>query len=128
MPKQIFQQVSVLALTLMLSACVSAPQKPESSWTVKASTESQQRIWVTQPDGSRQCAPKSAKVSPEGAAQQLKASGIIVFQAKLGNDGRMRIQKCGSPTGATVDLEIARVDLPKALSLGFVTKTSAPSP
>lgn len=124
MTKQFIRQAVVIPLLLSALACTSAPQKPESTWTVKATTQSQQRIWVTKPDGSRQCAPKSASITPSGAAQQLKAAGIMVFQFKPGNDGHMRIQKCGSPTGATVDLEISRFDLPTALSKGYVTKSN----
>lgn len=110
--------------SLLLVACTTAPQKP-SEWKVKATTESNQRIWVTKADGSRQCDKKTKALRPDQAAAQLKNAGVIVFDAKAGNDGMMRAQKCGNSTGGTVDVQISRVDLQKALSQGFVTKTTA---
>lgn len=106
----------------VLAACTSAEQKPESQWTVKATTASQQKVWVSKDDGSRQCAGKKGAISPEFAMRQLKAAGVIAFQSKNGNDGQMRAQKCGSPTGNTVDVEISRADLRKALAMGYVSR------
>ena len=114
----------LFALALPISASTHAVQKPEKKWTVKTTTESSQKIWVTRPDGSKQCAPNKGVASPEQVAGQLQAAGILVFQSRSGTDGQMRIQKCGAPTGRTVDLEISRPDLAKALSLGFVSKTT----
>ncbi len=110
---------------LLLSACTTEPAKTSTQWTVKATTEGQRKIWVTKPDGSQQCAPKSSVLSPALAAQQLKVSGVPVFEFKTGSDGKMHIQKCGAPTGRTVDLEISRNDISRALSLGYVTKSTA---
>ena len=110
--------------SLFFVACTTAPQKP-SEWKVKASTESNQKIWVTKADGSRQCDRKTKTLSPEQAAGQLKSAGVIVFDAKAGNDGMMRAQKCGNSTGGTVDVQISRIDIQKALSLGFVSKTTS---
>lgn len=110
--------------SFLLTACASATQKAPTKWNVKATTEGQQKIWVSKPDGSRQCAPKGKALSPSLAAEQLKGVGVPVFEARNGNDGKMYIQKCGSPTGSTVDLEISRRDITKALSLGFVTKST----
>ena len=109
---------------LGLASCTHAVQKPEKQWTVKTSTESAQRIWVARPDGSRQCASNKKTPSPAQVAQELQAAGVLVFQSRSGSDGKMRIQKCGAPTGRTVELEISRPDLEKALGLGFVTKTT----
>jgi len=114
-----------ILLCLGVSACTSAEQKPTSEWTVKATTASQEKIWVTKPDGSRQCAGSKGSISPDFAARQLKAAGVIVFQSKTGNDGQMRAQKCGSTTGNTVDVEISRVDLRKALTLGYVSTANS---
>jgi len=115
-------KVSLVFLCLGLVACSTAEQKPV--WTVKASTAGQQKIWVTKADGSVQCSKKGA-ISSDFASRQLKAAGVIVFQSKNGHDGQMRAQKCGAPTGTTVDAEISRVDLRKALELGYVSKTTA---
>ena len=108
-----------------LSACVTAEQKP-AKWDVKVTTASQQKIWVTKSDGTTQCGGKKGALSPAMAAQQLKNAGILVFQSKAGRDGQMHAQKCGAPTGATVDVEISRIDLRKALGYGFVSKETAP--
>lgn len=108
-----------------LGACVSAEQKPSSNWQVKTTTASQQTVWVAKGDGSKQCGPKTGITTPGMAAAEAKQAGIIVHKAKAGNDGRMRSQQCGQPTGATVELEISRNDLRKALSLGFVSKETA---
>jgi hypothetical protein len=114
----------IVLLSLALSGCA-AEQKQPTQWKVKTTTESQQKIWVTKSDGSLQCKPKAKALTPDAAAAQLKSAGIPVFQSRSGNDGQMHAQRCGSPTGATVDLEISRIDLTKALGRGFVTKTSA---
>lgn len=115
-------KTSLVFLCLALTACASAEQKPV--WTVKATTASQQKIWVSKADGSRQCAGKKGAVSSDFALRQLKAAGVLAFQAKTGTDGQMRTQNCGAPTGNTVDVEISRIDIKKALELGYVTKDS----
>lgn len=118
------RHIFTVVVALGFSACVTAEQKP-AKWDVKATTASQQKIWVTKSDGSTQCGGKKGALSPAMAAQQLKQAGIMVFQSKPGTDGQMHAQKCGAPTGATVDVEISRVDLRKALGYGFVSKETA---
>ncbi len=105
-----------------LAACSTAERKPV--WKVKATTASQEKIWVFKADGSRQCAGKKGAISSDFASRQLKAAGVIVFQSRTGTDGQMRAQKCGNPTGNTVEAEISRIDLRKALELGYVTRNS----
>ncbi len=120
------RRISCLVVPLILgtfSACVTAEQKQDSKWEVKATTASQQKVWITKSDGSRQCEGRKGALSPALAAQQLKQAGIMVFRAKTGTDGQMHAQKCGAATGATVDLEISRMDVRKALEFGFVTKS-----
>jgi hypothetical protein len=107
--------------TLLLAACTHEVQKPPHKWTVKTSTESEKTVWVTRADGSRQCE-KRRVPSPADVARQVQGAGIVVFRSRNGNDGQMHAQLCGSPTGRTVDLEISRPDLRKALALGFTTK------
>jgi len=119
-------KVCLILLSLAFAACTHEVKKPEKRWTVTAKTESEQRIWVTRADGSRQCA-KQRVPSPEEVVRQVQGAGIMVFQSRSGNDGQMHAQRCGSPTGRTVDLEISRPDLTKALALGFVTKEDASS-
>ena len=116
--------VVTLAL-LALAACTHETVKPKTKWAVKASTESEQRIWITRPDGSRQCA-KAPKVDPTQVAAQVQQAGILVFQSQSGKDGQMHTQMCGAATGRTIDLLISKIDIRKALALGFVTKENAP--
>ncbi|HEY8279856.1 MAG TPA: hypothetical protein VIH99_09545 [Bdellovibrionota bacterium] len=111
-------------LCIFLGACTSAQQNSKQ-WKVKATTASQQKIWVTKSDGSRQCAPKKGILTPEKAATQLQGAGVVVFQSRAGSDGQMHAQKCGQPTGTTVDVEISRPDIQRALGLGFVTLETA---
>lgn len=113
------------AALLALAACTHETVKPKSKWAVKTSTESEQRIWITRSDGSRQC----AKATPTDAAKiaaQVQQAGILVFQSQNGTDGQMHAQNCGAPTGRTIDLLISKIDIRKALALGFVTKENAP--
>lgn len=114
--------VFAILFASFLGACVTAEQKDETKWEVKATTASQQKIWVTKSDGSRQCAGRKGALSPAAAAQQLKQAGVMVFQSRAGSDGQMHAQKCGAPSGATVEVEISRIDLRKALGLGFVSR------
>jgi hypothetical protein len=57
------------------------------------------------------------KISLEEMQKELK--GIEVFSKTNQNDGLMRIQVCGAPTGDSNVFEIKQEDLEKALKLGF---------
>jgi hypothetical protein len=83
--------------------------------------ESDNRVWISKLDGSKQCEAAS-KLTPKIAAEQLKGAGVVVFNARAGNDGKMHISKCGAPTGKTVELEISEMDLGKVKSHGFTVK------
>jgi len=107
---------------LALAACTHEVERPDPQWTVKTSTDRDQKIWITRADGSQQCGPRSP--APAEVARQVQGAGVLVFQSRTGNDGQMHAQRCGSPTGHTVDLLISRPDLRKALALGFVTKAA----
>lgn len=74
------------------------------------------RVKVFKPDGSLQCG--QGKAVPV-AEMQKDLKGIKVYSAVNKNDGMMRIQLCGSPTGNSNVYEIDRNDLPAALKLGF---------
>jgi hypothetical protein len=115
----------VIAALLALAACTHETVKPKTKWAVKTSTESEQRIWITRSDGSRQCA-KAPKTDPTQVAAQAQRAGILVFQSQSGHDGQMHSQMCGAATGRTIDLLISKIDIRKALALGFVTKENAP--
>lgn len=74
------------------------------------------RVKVFKPDGTLQC--KQGKLIPLGEMQK-ELTGIQIYSAENKNDGMMRIQVCGSPTGNSNVYEISRADLEKALSKGF---------
>lgn len=106
-------------LLLVMVGCSGAEQQPEKKWDVKVSTRGEPKIWVFQPDGSKQCAEAPPALTPTSASQDLKLAGVMVYQGRSGNDGMMRTAVCGSGTGNTVELEIAKSDLPKALAKGY---------
>lgn len=77
---------------------------------------SQLKVRVYKPDGSLQCG-MGKKISLEAMEKELK--GIQVISRSNRNDGLMRIQVCGAPTGNANVYEINREDLDKALKQGF---------
>lgn len=113
-----FSSTIFTLLALGLTACSSAEQKPENRWEVKVKKESDNRVWVTRADGSRQCE-QAKSVSPQAAAQELVRTGVVVFNSRTGNDGKMRVTKCGAPTGNTVEHEISEMDLRRVGALGY---------
>lgn len=106
-------------LALLLVACSSAEQQPEKKWDVKVTTKGEPKVWIFRPDGSKQCAEAPPSLTPSSASQDLKNAGVMVYQGRSGNDGMMRTAVCGASTGNTVELEIAKVDLPKAQAKGY---------
>ena len=79
-------------------------------------TSNVDRMKVFKADGSLQCGQGKA-LSPKEMKAQLQ--GLMVHQSWSKNDGLMRIQQCGQPTGNCNVFEINRVDLAKAQALGF---------
>ncbi|MFN8790376.1 MAG: hypothetical protein ACK5Y2_02860 [Bdellovibrionales bacterium] len=74
------------------------------------------KVKVYKPDGSLQCG-MGQKIPLEVMEKELK--GIKVHSRSNRNDGLMRIQVCGAPTGNSNVYEIDRTDLEKALKKGF---------
>lgn len=108
-----------LGMILVLAGCVSEQPQPDRQWGVKVSKQSEPKIWVFKYDGSKQCGMEKASLTPESAMNELKQLGVMVFEARNGNDGMMRTAVCGAPTGNTVELEIFATDLGKVQSRGF---------
>ncbi|KHD88804.1 MAG: hypothetical protein OM95_06665 [Bdellovibrio sp. ArHS] len=121
------QLLAVLPFVLVLGACthgncrtqkqpgkgeVTATQS-EVPVTKSAATD---RVKVFKPDGSLQCG--QGKAIPV-AEMQKQLKDIKVYSASNQNDGMMRIQVCGSPTGNSNVYEIDRKDIEAALKLGF---------
>jgi hypothetical protein len=92
---------------------VTAPVTAEQA---QAAAAGQLKVKVYKPDGSLQCG-MGSKIALETMEKDLK--GIKVFSRTNMNDGLMRIQVCGAPTGQSNVYEIARADLEKALKAGF---------
>ncbi len=74
------------------------------------------RVRIYKPDGSLQCNQGEAIPLPD---MEKDLAGIQVFSRGRRNDGVMRIQLCGSPTGMCNVYEIPRKDLAAALKLNF---------
>lgn len=90
-----------------------APGAATTEVSVSANTE---RVKVYKPDGSLQCG--QGKAVPV-AEMQKQLKDIKVYSAVNKNDGMMRIQVCGSPTGNHNVYEIDRKDLEAAVKAGF---------
>lgn len=84
----------------------------------KHSKTAENRVLVAKPDGSQQCEENSGKSLDEMAKELGK---VEVFRQFKKNDGMMRIQVCGAPTGIHNVYEIDKKDLQKALDIGFKT-------
>lgn len=74
------------------------------------------RVKVYKPDGSLQCGQGKAISLSE---MQKELGGLKVHSSFNKNDGMMRIQVCGSPTGNCNVYEIDRKNLQDALKKGF---------
>ena len=91
------------------------PAAPATDATPTAGA-GQLKVKVYKADGSLQCG-MGAKIALEAMEKDLK--GIKVLSRSNINDGLMRIQVCGAPTGQSNVYEISRSDLEKALKAGF---------
>ncbi|MBO9668724.1 MAG: hypothetical protein J7501_18135 [Bdellovibrio sp.] len=77
---------------------------------------SAERVKVAKADGSLQCG-QGQKIAATEMQKDLK--DIKVYSSSNKNDGMMRIQLCGSPTGNYNVYEIDRKDLDAAIKAGF---------
>lgn len=121
-----------LSLVFVLGACSHTKcergLRVDSSPRVKSDVPSQedavtpvhQRVRVFKPDGSLQCGQGRA-IAVEVMAKEL--AGIKIYSQKRLNDGQMRIQVCGSPTGEANVYEIPKENLEDALKKGFLQWT-----
>lgn len=110
---------------IFLTACETTPCKRVSDNT-EVNVENHQpgsiqipmekKIKVFKPDGTKQCG-QGEKISILEMEKQLK--GIKVYQAYNKNDGQMRVQMCGAPTGNANVYEIDFEQLEAAQKNGF---------
>lgn len=106
-------------LTLILSSCASTNCRLQEAENMKKATEKvpqRPTAKVYKYDGSLQCGMGKSVAAKD---MQTELAGIKVLSAINKNDGLMRIQLCGSPTGNANVFEIAKEDLEKVLALGF---------
>ncbi|WP_413561551.1 hypothetical protein [Bdellovibrio sp. HCB209] len=118
--------VTMLIPVLILAACShgdcrgekrkNSQANPETGAAVATTSNASDRVKVFKPDGSLQCG--QGKRIPV-ADMQKELGSIQVFSSKNQNDGMMRIQVCGSPTGNCNVYEIDRKDLAAAQKAGF---------
>ena len=120
--------VSFIFSTLFLYGCSTTPCKIEersvtSSQNLTAGEKSMtaekdltNRVRIYKADGSQQCG-TSKKI--ELSVMQKELGSIKVFSSENKNDGLMRIQMCGHPTGNCNVYEILNTDLDAALKLGY---------
>jgi hypothetical protein len=117
--------LSILFSSLLVMACATgpcprataaSPEKSKSQEAAVSSSSTAERVKVYKADGSLQCG--QGKQIPV-AEMQKQLKDIKVHSAVNKNDGMMRIQVCGSPTGNSNVYEIDRKDLEAALKAGF---------
>lgn len=113
----------LVSMVAVLSACSSAKCRQNSAKPVAAGevasmdqSAAQDRVRVYKADGSLQCGQGRAIPLPE---MEKDLKGIKTYSSINKNDGMMRIQVCGSPTGNCNIYEIDRKDLASALKNGF---------
>jgi hypothetical protein len=128
--------VPLFFMMFSFSACQNTPcrdlrtQKSEVSSVVsvnstletnEANQPASLKVKIYKADGSLQCN-MGKRVPILDMKKQLK--GITIFSQATLNDGLMRIQVCGAPTGESHVFEIAESDLQRAIKLGFKQWTS----
>lgn len=132
--------LAALAAASLVPACSSKPAATSAGDVVASQAAGEPRaqasaavptadadpgsVWVTKPDGGKQCESGTGLAVDEGA-DGLKKAGVTVLEARKRDDGKMRIQMCGAPAGKENAYKIRRADLEKALALGYREATSA---
>ncbi len=123
--KSVSSLLKIVLVFIFFSSCSNQPCKIEDRSDVRMTgsekTSSQQkdlskRVFIYKPDGSLQCG-QGTKLKLEDMKKEL--GSIQVFSSENKNDGMMRIQVCGAPTGMCNVFEIDQKDQEAALKLGF---------
>ena len=111
--------VFLCIFSIPLFACAS---KTAASQSAQSTTE---KIWISKPDGSKQCGMAKGLDSKSGAAELTKL-GITVFQSRKSQDGLMHMAMCGSATGDTIELQIPKSQLDIAERNGYHSLPKGP--
>lgn len=108
---------TVVSLFIFLAACTSTHcRQSELEQANLGNKMIVKKVKVYRYDGTLQCG-MGSRISIEEMQKELK--DIPVFSTAHLNDGLMRIQLCGSPTGDANVYEIEETNLEKAKALGF---------
>ena len=92
------------------------PQVTEKMKEAYMNSDLSKRVKVYKEDGSLQCG-QGDTISLEEMASGLR--GVPILRSYKSNDGKMRIQVCGAPTGNCNVYEIDQSFFQQALSAGF---------
>ncbi|NDD91398.1 hypothetical protein EBZ37_04870 [bacterium] len=96
-----------------------------SSLNLAFAAESSDWLILQRPDGTVQCEakPSAQRVSKliSAVRRELRKAKIQALEVRrLESDGKVRIQMCGSPTGAVVQIKVREADKDTVKKLGFV--------
>jgi len=110
-----------LASLILITSCASGPcLNPKKDQALTDTSEKTsvlgQKIRVYKYDGSKQCGIGKSMPLED---MQKELGSIKVYSSANKNDGQMRVQLCGSPTGNANVYEIEKSDLEKAQKSGF---------
>lgn len=116
--------LNVLILGILTLGCANTHCRDQKSATtveaaaakIQEKTSVSEKVKVYKVDGSLQCGMGKAISVQE---MQKEFGTLPVYKAENKNDGMMRIQVCGSPTGQCNVFEIDRKNLDAAIKLGF---------
>lgn len=120
-----FNLLFMTILSAVTLSCSNGPCKIEDRMVKKtdgdqvsmtAKKDLTTHVHIYKPDGSLQCG-MGQKIDLVLMAKELE--NMRIFSSENKNDGLMRIQLCGQPTGSCNVYEISENDLDKALKLGF---------
>lgn len=117
----IFFMGLLLSVSFILNACSHGncgAQKAESNLTgaLVEKNSSTDKVKIYKADGTLQCG-QGKKI--DLSEMQKSLGNIKIYSSENKNDGMMRIQLCGTPTGNSNVYEIDRKDLEAALKAGF---------
>lgn len=116
--KGLFLALIILSMVACQSGNCRSNRTESETKTVEAqvSKSPQNRIKVYKYDGTLQCGMGKAISSTD---MQKELNGITVYSVENKNDGLMRVQVCGAPTGKANVYEIDKTSLEKAKTHGF---------
>lgn len=118
-----FRLISIFILSCFFIGCAAGNCRIQNGGSVNSNspqpikTAGPDRLKVYKEDGSLQCG--MGKVIPLAEMQKELGSLRVHSSAASKNDGQMRIQVCGAPTGNCHVFEIDRADLAAAQKAGF---------